>query len=74
MSERRRLDHIGEIVMAPEGSSLTTFGRFDRLNHALFTDGTGALVQALTKCGRRTGEIPGHGEVDCPECIEILTQ
>lgn len=72
---RRWYDYKGGIFEVPADTPLTTFGKLDRLTHALWTDGHGALVQALTGCGRRgcppsLHEVPGRGPVDCPECLD----
>lgn len=68
-AERRWLTWDGQIMTAPTGAPLTAFGTYDRLNHALDSDGYGALTQAVTYCGKRAHEIPGRGPVDCPECL-----
>jgi hypothetical protein len=38
--------------------------------HLLLVPRTTSTMQALTRCGRRAGPIPGGGEADCPDCVE----
>jgi hypothetical protein len=62
----QRLDHRGEIIEAPDGT--TTCWGSDRRNHRLFAPDNPSLIQAMSLCGRRALELPGRGEVDCSEC------
>jgi hypothetical protein len=66
----QRLDHRGEIMEAPDGT--TTCVGYDGLTHRLFAADNPNLIQALTRCGKRAAEVPGRGEVECtePECAE----
>ena len=66
------LDHEGNEMTAPASDEPTGFGRFDRLTHRLMRPGAGQVIQAVSRCGRRVHEVPGRGEVDCSECLEIL--
>lgn len=71
----RWFDHKGGVIEAPAtpGQRPTCFGPYDRLNHWMFgKPSSAAWFQAMTLCGKRAHEVPGRGEVDCPECIEIL--
>lgn len=42
----------------------------DQRTHALFRGSD----SALTLCGKRALEQPGRGAIDCPECLEALTE
>jgi hypothetical protein len=70
----RWFDHEGEIVEAPwvDGRQ-TAYLWTDARTHVVFGEQSEtAWHQALTLCGKRALEIPGHGDVDCPECLEAL--
>ncbi|MFD8949487.1 hypothetical protein ACFV0B_11590 [Streptomyces xanthophaeus] len=67
-------DHEGNLMTAPASDEPTGFGRFDRLTHRIMKPGPGQIVQAISWCGRRVHEVPGHGEIDCAECLEILSE
>lgn len=72
---RRWYDYKGETVERPADTPLTAWNWYDQRTHAIWPDGHGSLAQVLTRCGKRAcpaarNEIPGRGEVDCPECIE----
>lgn len=76
---RRWLDYKGGIVERPADTPLTAWNWYDQHTHAIWPDGHGSLSQVLTLCGKRgcpaaRNEIPGRGEVDCPECIETLAE
>jgi hypothetical protein len=64
------LNHKGEIMTAPYSDKPTAYRWDDQRTHRISNPPSGQLVQAVTRCGKRALEIPGRGEVDCPECIE----
>lgn len=67
-------DHTGGIVsaLATEGRP-TAYRWDDQRTHWMFgTPSETPVMQALTLCGKRALEVPGRGEVDCEECIEVL--
>lgn len=69
-------DHHGEIVEAlwMEGRQ-TAYRWDDQWTHAVFgPQAEVAQIQALTLCGKRALEVPGHGDIDCPECLEALLE
>jgi hypothetical protein len=68
--EQEWLDHEGEIVTAPQSDRPTAYRWDDQHNHWVMRPASGQLAQALTLCGKRALEMPGRGEVDCPDCIE----
>jgi hypothetical protein len=73
----RWFDHKGNIIEAPWADTprATTYGQYDQLTHWMFGEQhETAQFQALTLCGKRAGEIPGRGEVTCPECIEASSE
>lgn len=74
MSERvtQWYDHTGQIITAPYSDQPTGFGTYDRLTHRLMKPPSSAPIQAISWCGRRVQEVPGRGEVDCPECLAAL--
>jgi hypothetical protein len=63
-------DHEGNPLTAPATTRPTGFGRFDRMTHRIMKPSPGQTVQAVSWCGRRVHEVPGRGDVDCPECLE----
>jgi hypothetical protein len=65
-------DHEGNLMSAPASDEPTGWGRFDRLTHRIRKSPPGQIVQAITKCGHRAHEVPGRGEVNCPECLAIM--
>jgi hypothetical protein len=74
----RWFDHRGEVVAVerpPNGGRLTAYRWDDKRNHWLFGEPANysatPFMQALTWCGRRAMEVPGRGEVDCPECVDF---
>lgn len=74
MSERvtHWYDHKGNIMTAPYSDEPTGFGKYDRLTHRLMKPQEGRIVQAVSWCGHRVHEVPGRGEIDCPECLEEI--
>jgi hypothetical protein len=70
----RWFDHKGGIIEAPATEGRPTCWRDDGWQaHWMFgSPSSSASFQAMTLCGRRALEVPGRGEVDCPECLEIL--
>lgn len=71
MSEQTRwFDHNGQIVTAPYSDRPTAYRWDDQRTHRINNPPPGQTVQAVTRCGLRALEIPGRGEVDCPECLE----
>lgn len=78
----RRLTWDGELITAPAGTvkCAQTIGRPHPgdLVHRLFAaDNPGPGVQLMTGCGRRAHRFVPEAdgkEVDCPECLNYLTQ
>ena len=68
------LDHEGELLGPGPLDNPTGFGKYDRLTHRIMKPQRGQLMQAVSWCGRRVHEVPGHGDIDCPECLELLTE
>lgn len=70
----RWFDHRGNVIEAPATPGRpTAYGTYDQLNHWMFGQPSStARFQAMTLCGKRAHEVPGRGDVDCPECIEAL--
>jgi hypothetical protein len=70
----RWFDHNGNVISAPAAEGRPTAYRWDdqRTHAMLGTPSETPVMQALTLCGKRALEVPGRGEVDCPECIEVL--
>jgi hypothetical protein len=68
-------DRTGAIVEALQLDGRTTaYGQYDRHTHAMFGESSDVMQhQAMTVCGKRGGEIPARGAIDCPECIDALT-
>lgn len=60
-------DENGEAFTAP-AEAYTANGRLDGRTHYLFAPYDPWMLQPLTLCGIRAGEIPGGGEVNCYEC------
>ena len=65
-------DHEGNLMTAPASDEPTGWGRYDQLTHRIVKPQPGRVVQAITKCGHRAHEVPGKGEVNCPECLAVL--
>lgn len=66
-------DHKGNLMTAPASEEPTGFG-LDRYTHRLMKPSAGQVIQAVSWCGRRILEVPGRGEVDCPECVALLAE
>jgi hypothetical protein len=64
-------DHVGNIMRAPVSDTPTGYGKYDQLTHRLMRPQYGQVIQATSWCGHRVHEVPGRGDVDCPECLEI---
>jgi hypothetical protein len=69
----RWFDHKGRIVSAPATTGRPTAYRWDdNWTHWMFgTPSSEATFQALTLCGKRALEVPGRGQVTCPECLAL---
>jgi len=72
METRQLYDWRGNLLTVPADATTCHDGTGPWRTHALFLSRSGGTHQALTKCGRRAGPIPGGSTVDCPECLEIL--
>lgn len=62
-------DHEGRILEAPYSDTPTAYRWDDQRTHRISNPTMGRLTQAITHCGKRALEVPGRGDVDCPECI-----
>ena len=67
------LDHKGEIMSAPHSDEPTGYEKYAERTHRLMRPQPGQLIQAISWCGHRVHEVPGRGDVDCPECLELIT-
>lgn len=65
-------DHEGNLMTAPASDEPTGYGRYDQLTHRIVKPPIGQIVQAVTKCGHRAHEVPGRGDINCPECLAVL--
>lgn len=66
------LDHQGGIISGPDDAEPTGWEKHANLTHRLMRPRPGQLIQAISWCGRRIHEVPGRGELDCPECLALL--
>lgn len=69
---RRWYDYQGGLVELADDVPLTMY---DGLNHRIRMWEGEHVGQMLTGCGKRacpglTRQVPGRGDVDCPECME----
>jgi len=73
----RWFDHNGDVIAAPATAAerATAYRWDDRRTHWVFgAPSAVAQAQAITLCGKRALEVPGRGDVDCPECIEARSE
>lgn len=67
--ERTWYDHAGQAFTAPADAKTCYDTTGAWRTHRLFAPDNPNMLQAITRCGRRAGAIPGGAEVDCPECL-----
>ena len=76
----RLLDHAGNWTPPFDltGDVITCRAADGRWDHKLFGSGDlhpgNNLWQAMTLCGKRALEIPGHGDTDCPACLGYMAE
>ena len=68
------LDHKGGMLGPGPLDEPTGWDPYARVTHRIMRPGPGQLVQAVSWCGHRVHEVPGHGAVDCPECLEAIRE
>lgn len=68
MSEREWFDWRGETFTAPADATTCFDSTGEWRTHRLFGTSATTTMQAITRCGRRAGRIPGGPTVDCPDC------
>jgi hypothetical protein len=72
--ERVWYDPNGNGVFAPADATTVYDTTGPWRTHRLFGAGNPAMLGIQTLCGLRGGRIPGDGEINCPECLDILRQ
>jgi hypothetical protein len=68
------LDHRGEMTGPAPVASPTGWEKYADVTHRIMRPQPGQLIQAISWCGHRVHEVPGHGEIDCAECLAILAE
>ena len=68
------LDHKGGLLGPGPVDNPTGWGEYDRLTHRIMRPQSGQLIQAVSWCGHRVQEVPGRGEIDCPECLALIAE
>jgi hypothetical protein len=68
------LDHKGGLLGPAPVENPTGWGRYDRQTHRIMRPQPGQLVQAISWCGHRVHEVPGHGDIDCAACLALIAE
>ena len=68
------LDYKGGIMSAPYSDEPTGYEKYAERTHRLMRPQPGQLIQAISWCGHRVHEVPGRGDVNCPECLELIAE
>lgn len=67
------LDHEGGLLGPGPVENPTGYGKYDQRTHRIMRGNPGSLIQAVSWCGIRVHEVPGHGDIDCSECLTLLS-
>ena len=68
------LDHRGQMLGPGPVGNPTGWEKYANLTHRIMKPQRGHLIQAISWCGRRVHEVPGHGDIDCPDCLAALAE
>ena len=68
------LDHNGHMLGPAPLDNPTGWNKFDQRTHRIMKPQAGQAIQAVSWCGKRVHEVPGHGETDCPECLTPIAE
>jgi len=68
------LDHRGGMIGPAPLDDPTGWEKYADVTHRIMRPQPGQLVQAISWCGHRVHEVPGHGPVDCAECLALIAE
>ncbi len=68
------LSYDGKLLGPGPLDGPTGWEKHANLTHRIMKPQPGQLVQAISWCGRRIHEVPGHGAIDCCKCLDLLTE
>lgn len=71
MTTRIWLDRHGEVFEAPADARTCEDAEGRPRTHGLWKPEDPNVLVPLTLCGQPAGAIPGHGDIDCPDCLAV---